>query len=148
MYIIVEIIRGINSLKDEIATQSWLLWVPFEYTRLWKKANYWPKYHQCWISWETTHIFLFLWPGIHGLFFEFLVVFTKMLAEKIETLMVFMKCKIKKRSHLVPRLARAQPVHQVVSIYFICAFHETTKVSNFLPIFIWNYSNSLNNQWN
>ena len=28
-----------------------------------------PKYRQCWISWETTHIFLFLGPGIHWLYF-------------------------------------------------------------------------------
>ena len=29
--------------------------------------------------------------------------------------------------------------HQVVSIYFIFAFHETTKVSIFLPPFSWNH---------
>ena len=40
--------------------------------------------------------FFFLGPGIHGLLFEFWVVFTKMLAEKFETLVVFMKCKKKK----------------------------------------------------
>jgi len=32
---------------------------------------------------------------------------------------------------------RAQPGHQVVSIYFIFAFHETTKVSIFLVTFSW-----------
>ena len=34
---------------------------------------------------------------------------------------------------------RTHPRHQVVSIYFIFAFHETTKVSNFLPTFLWNH---------
>ena len=34
---------------------------------------------------------------------------------------------------------RAQPSQQVVSIYFIFAFHETTKVSIFLPPFSWNH---------
>ena len=48
--------------------------------------------------------FFFLWPGIHGLLFEFWVVFTKMLAEKFDTLVVFMKCKKKNWNHLVPRM--------------------------------------------
>ena len=98
-------------------------------------------------------IFFFFWPGIHWLLFEFWVVFTKMVAEKIETLVVFMEGKKKNWNHLVPRLGlrtsalrfalgggpKAQPGHQVVSIYFIFAFHETTKVSIFLPPFSWNH---------
>ena len=66
-----------------------------------------------------------------------------MFAENFETLVVFMKYQKKNWNHLVPRVGppsapapasatRAHPRHQVVSIYFIFAIHETTKVSNFL----------------
>ena len=44
------------------------------------------------VGFHGKPLIFFLGPGIHGLFFEFGSVFTKMLAEKIETLVVFMKC--------------------------------------------------------
>jgi len=62
-----------------------------------------------------------------------------MVAEKIETLVVFMEGKKKKLkppgAHALGGGPKAQPGHQVVSINFIFAFHETTKVSIFQPPF-------------
>ena len=41
-------------------------------------------------------IFFYFVTNIHGLFFEFLVVFTKIMTENFETLVLFMKCNNKK----------------------------------------------------
>ena len=93
-----------------------------------------------------------------------------MLAEKIGTLMVFMKLKIKKiGSHLVSRLgprasapatapataALRAPLRPSGSALapggfnlFYFSFHETTEVTLFLPTFRETTKNSKNNPWN
>ena len=60
--------------------------------------------HQCWISWETCHIFLFLGPGIHWLFFNFWCYSRKCWQKELKLLWYSWNAKKKKWNHLLPRL--------------------------------------------
>ena len=51
--------------------------------------------HQVGFLGKPLMFFYFFWSGIHGLLFEFCVVFTNMVADKYETLVVFMEGKKK-----------------------------------------------------
>ena len=62
------------------------------------------------VGFHGKPLIFFLGPGIHGLLFEFWVVFTKMLAEKFDTLVVFMKCKKKIETTWCPGWAFRPPL--------------------------------------
>ena len=87
--------------------------------------------------------FFIFGPGFHWLLFEFWVVFTKMVADKIETLVVFIEGKKKGTtwwSWLGPRAgaeARGPSQdHQGVSFFF-CLPWIPPKFQFFLPPFSW-----------
>ena len=83
---------------------------------------------------ENRVYFFYFVIWISLIFLTFLVVFTTILAKKSwKPKWYSWSAKKKNWNHLVARLGpRAQPGHQVVSIYFFFALHETTLVSRFL----------------
>ena len=93
--------------------------------------------------------FYFFLSGIHGLLFEFCVVFTNMVADKYETLVVFMEGKKKTKitwcSWLGPRAsapASAPPLGPSLGtrwfhFFFFCISWIPPKFQFFLPAFSW-----------
>ena len=91
------------------------------------------KIQQCWISWETIHVFLFLRSIFHCFFFFNFGGIHKKVGIKIDISVVFMKWKKKTLAVNAGPLGfrfthRAQARRQVVSIYFTFYFMKTPKL--------------------